>query len=177
MLHSSGGKSVPDGAGSKVHKMVTINRPVAQVYSFWRNLENLPQFMRHLESVHDLGNLKSHWVVKGPAGKRVEWDAEIVDEKENEMISWRSLPGSQVDNAGSVWFEPYMEGSATNLKVSLKYSPPGGKLGAVVAKIFGRDAESELDDDLFILKALLETGRMPSDAEIKRSSEVVRTLE
>lgn len=168
---------VADGEGKKVGKIVTINLPVAQVFAFWRNLENLPKFMRHLESVHDLGSGRSHWVVKGPAGKVVEWDAEIIEEKPNEMISWRSLPGADVDNAGSVWFEPVQEGTATNIKVVMKYSPPAGKLGAMIAKLFGRDADLELNEDLYILKALLETGRVPDADEIKRSTHMVRSIE
>lgn len=169
--------AVPDGAGEKVHKVITINKPVDQVFAFWRNLDNLPQFLRHLESIRDLGGGRSHWVVKGPAGKLVEWDAEIIEEKENQMISWRSLEGANVDNSGSVWFEGTSDGSETDLKVSMKYSPPGGKAGVAVAKLFGRDADAELEEDLFILKALLETGRAPDEKEVKRASEVVRTVE
>lgn len=160
-------KSVPHGEGQKIGKVVTINLPADQVYTFWKNLENLPKFMRHLKSVTDLGNGKSHWVVNGPVGKHVEWDAEIIEDKPNEMISWRSLHGSDVDNAGSVWFQPSHSGAGTDVKVVMKYVPPAGKLGAAVAKIFGRDAESELEEDLYILKALLETGRTPDKREVK----------
>lgn len=167
--------SVPGGEGKKVGKIVTVNLPVEQVYAFWRNLENLPRFMRHLESVHDLGGGRSHWVVQGPGGKRVEWDAEIIEDKPNEMISWRSLSGADVDNAGSVWFQR-APGMGTDIKVLMKYSPPAGKLGVVIAKMFGRDAEAELEEDLFILKALLETGRAPEKVHASDRAAAVRDV-
>src|SRR5438477_5049613 len=94
--------SVPYELGVRVDKVITVNKPREEVYGFWRQFENLPRFMRHLESVKDLGFGRSHWVAKGPAGRTVEWDAEIIMEKANELISWRSLEGSGVQNAGSV---------------------------------------------------------------------------
>jgi uncharacterized membrane protein len=166
--------SVAGGEGKKVAKIVTINQPVEQVYGFWRNLENLPRFMRHLESVNDLGGGRSHWVVNGPAGKRVEWDAEIIEDKPNEMISWRSIEGSGVANAGSVWFQPAAGDMGTDVKVAMKYSPPAGKLGVAIAKLFGRDAEAELEDDLFIFKALMETGKVPDADAMTHRGEAVR---
>jgi uncharacterized membrane protein len=150
--------SVRGGHGSKVEKSVTINRPAAELYQFWRNFENLPRFMKHLESVKVTGGDRSHWVAKGPAGTSVEWDAEVYNEKENELIAWRSLEGSQVDNAGSVHFEPAAGGRGTIVRVVLKYDPPAGKLGAAVARLFGESPAQQIDEDLRRFKQLMETG-------------------
>jgi uncharacterized membrane protein len=150
--------SVPASRGIKVEKSVTINKSPAELYSFWRNFENLPRFMNHLESVRSLGRDRSHWVAKAPAGTTVEWDAEVYNEKENELIAWRSLEGSQVDNAGSVHFEPATGGRGTTLRVSLKYDPPGGIVGATIARLFGENPEQQIDEDLRRFKQLMETG-------------------
>ncbi len=153
--------SVPSDEGIRVDKAITIEKPIDQVYQFWRRFSNLPRFMRHLESVSVQDDCHSHWVAKTLAGKTVEWDAEIIEQRENEMISWRSLPGADVDNAGSVWFTPVPGGQGTVVRVEMKYIPPAGKAGAWLAKLFGRDAESEIGDDLNRLKTFLETGRVP----------------
>jgi len=153
--------SVPSGEGIRVDKTITIQRPPAVVYSFWRDLENLPCFMRHLESVSVRDDLHSHWAAKGLGGQIAEWDAEIIERRENEMISWRSIPGSEVENAGSVWFTPVPDGGATIVRVELKYDPPAGKTGDFIAGLFGRDAKTALDEDLGRLKSLLETGELP----------------
>jgi uncharacterized membrane protein len=150
--------SVPSGRGVKVKKSVTINRSPEELYSFWRNFENLPRFMNHLESVKVEGTNRSHWVAKGPAGTSVEWDAEVYNEKDNEMIAWRSLEGAEVDNAGSVHFEPASGGRGTVVKVVLKYDPPAGKIGALVARLFGESPAQQIDEDLRRFKQLMETG-------------------
>lgn len=155
--------SVPADEGVRVDKAITIERPVSEVYAFWRQLENLPRFMRHLESVTEKDNLHSHWVVKTLGGKQLEWDSEIIEQRENEMISWRSAPGADVDNAGSVWFTPVPGGNGAVVRIEMKYVPPGGKAGAIVSKMFGQDADSEIADDLNRLKKLLETGQLPED--------------
>ncbi len=155
--------SVPSDEGVRVDKAITIERPVSEVYGFWRQLENLPRFMRHVESVTVKDDLHSHWVVKGLGGKKFEWDAETIEQRDNEMISWRSAPGADVDNAGSVWFTPVPNGEGTVVRVELKYVPPGGKTGAVVSKLFRQDADSEISEDLSRLKILLETGKLPEE--------------
>ena len=155
--------SVPSHEGARVDKAITIHRPVAEVYSFWHKLENLPRFMRHIECITEQDDLHSHWIVKTVGGKTVEWDAEIIEQRENEMISWRSAPGADVDNAGSVWFTPTPGGEATLVRVEMKYVPPAGKAADLLAKIFGRDAESEIEENLKRLKALLETGQLPEE--------------
>ena len=148
--------------GVNVLESVTINRPVADLYRFWRNLENLPQFMRHLESVQKVTDTISRWRAKGPAGMVVEWDAEIYNEIPNKLIAWRSLEGADVVSAGSVNFDEVPGGRGTRVTVHLQYSPPGGKVGAALAKLFGRDAETEIREDLRRLKQLVEAGEVPT---------------
>lgn len=152
--------SVPSGRGIKVEKSVTINKSPAELYRFWRNFENLPRFMDHLESVSVMDNNRSHWVAKAPAGTSVEWDAEVYNEKENELIAWRSLEGADVDSAGSVRFEPAPGGRGTIVRVVLKYDPPGGVVGAAVAKLFGEEPGQQIDDDLRRFKQLMEAGEV-----------------
>jgi len=139
---------------------VTINRPPEDLYRFWRNFENLPRFMRHLESVSETGAGRSHWVAKAPAGSTVEWDAEIYNEKEGEMIAWRTLEGADVASAGSVHFEEAPGGRGTLMRVVLKYDPPAGKLGAIIARLFGENPEQQIAEDLGRFKQLMETGEV-----------------
>jgi uncharacterized membrane protein len=143
-----------------LQKSVTINKPAAELFQFWRNFEQLPRFMGHLKSVKDLGNNRSHWVAKGPAGVNVEWDAQITEEKPNELIAWRSLDGADVDNAGEVRFERSTGGRGTVLKVRLQYNPPAGKLGAAVAKLLGEAPEKQIAVDLLRFKQMMETGEI-----------------
>ena len=156
-LRNSENVSVPAERGTKVEKSVTINRPASELYSFWRNFENLPSFMNHLESVSSIGNDRTHWVAKAPAGTTVEWDAEVYNEKPSELIAWRTLEGSQVSSAGSVRFEEAPSGG-TVVRVSMKYDPPGGKLGSLVARLFGENPEQQIEEDLGRFKELMETG-------------------
>jgi uncharacterized membrane protein len=150
--------SVPSGKGIKVEKSVTINKSPEELYRFWRNFENLPRFMNHLESVTTLSEGRSHWVAKAPAGRTVEWDAEVYNEKEGELIAWRSLEGADVDNAGSVRFEPASGGQGTTVRVTLKYDPPAGKIGSLVAKLFGEEPSQQIEEDLQRFKQVMETG-------------------
>jgi uncharacterized membrane protein len=145
-----------------VEKSITINSSPEELYSFWRNFENLPRFMEDLESVTRVNQTQSHWVATGPGGKQVEWDAEIYNEKENELIAWRSLPDADVTNAGSVHFERAPGGRGTYLKVVLNYNPPAGKAGALVAKLFGHEPGQLVERNLKRLKQLFETGEIPT---------------
>jgi uncharacterized membrane protein len=137
-------------------KTVTIQKSPEDLYRFWRNLENLPRFMNHLESVQVLDDKRSHWVAKAPLDQTVEWDAEIIDEKENQSIVWKSLEGAQVDNLGSVTFTD-ANGSGTKVKVTMKYTPPAGMVGAATATLFGKNAQQQLDEDLERFKQVIET--------------------
>lgn len=156
--------SVPYELGIRIDKSITINKPRQEVYRFWRNLENLPKFMVNLECVKEIDNRQSHWIAKGPANAMLEWRADIINEKEDELIGWRSLPGSQVSNAGSVQFKDAPGGRGTIVKVELQYEPPGGTIGAALAKLVGRDPERQIGEDLRRLKQLLETGELPTTA-------------
>lgn len=148
------------GRGVHVEDSVTINRPLAEVFRFWRNFENLPKFMRHLESVSMREEGISHWVARGPAGTTVEWDARIINEVDNKVIGWQSLEGSTISTAGSVNFDETPHG--TRVRVHLQYNPPAGKLGAAVARLFGEEPTVQVREDLRRFKALLETGEIPT---------------
>lgn len=146
----------------KVTKTITVNASPAEVYRFWRNFENLPRFMPHLASVRVRDNRRSHWVAKGPAGKQIEWDAEIINEVENELIAWQSLDNADVYNAGSVHFYPAAGGRGAEVKVVMRYTPPAGALGVAMAKLFGEEPSQQVEDDLRRLKQMLETGEIPT---------------
>ena len=150
--------SVPYGRGIRVEKTVSVNAPPEELYAFWRDFTNLPRFMEHLQSVTVLDDKRSHWVTKGPAGTKAEWDAEIINEIPNELIGWRSVDGSQVDNAGSVHFNA--TGRGTEVKVVLRYDPPGGILGATVARLFGEDPAHQVEEELRHFKQIVETGEV-----------------
>ena len=149
--------SLKSGEGEKLEQSITINRAPDEIYSFWRQLENLSRFMQHIKSVTQMGDNISHWVVETSHGAKFEWDARIIEDKPGEMLSWQSLDGADIDNAGSVWFTPAPDGQGTVVKVAMKYSPPGGKLAALMAKVFGDSAEKQMMEDLVRLKNLLET--------------------
>jgi uncharacterized membrane protein len=147
--------------GIRVRESIRLELPVEDVYRFWRQLENLPRFMAHLHRVTEGPDGRSHWVAAGPAGVSVEWDAEIINEVENKLLAWRSLPGSDVVTAGSVNFDPARGGRTTELSVNLQYQPPAGKVGSLVAAAFGREPSQTVREDLRHLKQLLEAGEVP----------------
>lgn len=148
--------------GIDVTQTVTINRPPEDVYAFWRELNNLPRFMSHLEAIEVVGYRRSHWRAKGPAGTRVEWDSEITDDRPNQLIAWRSLPGADIPNEGRVRFERGPGGRGTVLRVEMRYRPPAGRVGAAFAKLFGREPGQEARAGLRRLKQVLETGEEAS---------------
>ena len=147
----------------EIQKTVHLDAPVRAVFSFWDRVENFPHFMRNVRDVVDHGNGRSHWTVAGPAGTEVEWDAEIVERVENELLVWRTTEDSLVQHSGMIRFmeEP---GEATRVDIHLTYTPPGGAIGHVVATIFNSDPKQELDEDLARMKTMIETGRIPHDA-------------
>jgi len=153
--------SIPATHGVKLEESVTVLKPREELYRFWRDFSNLPRVMRHLASVEEKDG-RWHWVAKGPAGMPVAWDAEVITEKENELIGWRSLRGSQVSTAGSVHFVPAPGDRGTEVKVVLKYDPPGGKLGAAAAWLLGSGVEQQVRTDLQQFKCLMETGSVPA---------------
>jgi uncharacterized membrane protein len=150
--------------GIRVQRSITVNRPAEEVYAFWRNFENLPRFMQHLESVETLDGRRSHWKAKAPAGTSVEWDAETTEDRPNELIAWRSTEGATVPNEGVVRFEPAAGGRGTEVHVDLRYEPPAGKLGALVAKLFGEEPTQQVRDDLRRFKRNVESGELATSA-------------
>jgi uncharacterized membrane protein len=152
---------IPAGHGVKVEHSVSILKPADELYRHWRNFENLPRFMQHLESVKTTGN-RSHWLARGPLGVQMSWDAELIEDRPGEVISWRSVQGSTVDVAGSVHFTPAPANRGTVVKVTLKYDPPAGQVGAAVARMLGAAPEQEIREDLRRFKRFMETGEVPT---------------
>jgi uncharacterized membrane protein len=163
----SGREMVESGKGIRVKSAVTVGRPLNEVYGFWRNFENLPRFMTHLESVQVQDGGRSRWSAIGPAGVRLEWEAEMVEDRPNELISWRSLPGGQVETEGYVRFRPAPGERGTEVVVEMRYDPPGGVLGASIAKLFGESGQEVVRRDLQAFKNVLEVGEVVhSDSSI-----------
>lgn len=148
--------------GVHVEEAITIAMPKDEVYRFWRRFDNLPKFMNHLESVQVIDDTRSRWRAKAPAGQSVEWEAEIINEEEGSLIAWRSLPGADVDNTGSVRFREAPGGRGVEIRVTIEYLPPAGTLGSWVAWAFGEEPSVQIADDLRRLKQLLETGEIPT---------------
>jgi uncharacterized membrane protein len=157
------------GGPIHVKEAITINRPRDEVYGFWHNLENLPRFMAHLESVQVLDERRSRWKAKAPVGSTVEWEAETIEDRPNELIAWRSLPDSTVPNIGSVHFRDAPGGRGTEVLVELRYQPPGGKIAALIAKLFGEEPKQQVKGDLRRFKQVMEVGEIVhSDSSIHR---------
>jgi uncharacterized membrane protein len=147
---------VPAGHGVRIRESIDIRRPAADLFEFWKRLDNLPSVMRRLISVKETGAGTSHWIAAGPLGATLEWDAEIFTEGENEFLAWRSLPGGDVDTAGSVHFRPLEGNRGTNVEVVLKYDPPGGLWVARLASLIGMGAEQGIREDLKRFKSVME---------------------
>ncbi len=144
--------------GVHVSESVTIQRPAQSIYDLWRGVENLPVLMTHLRSVTALDDRRSHWVANAPAGFAVEWDAEIIVDEPGQRIAWRSLEGADVDSRGTVQFVDLGQGRGTEVRVTLEYIPPAGRLGAGIARLFGEDPQTQIRDDLARLKLAMEGG-------------------
>ena len=158
-----GGGPSSNGGAPDVQKTLTIHAPIDAVYGFFSNYENWPQFMRNVRRVEQYPDGRSHWVVAGPLGVDVEWDAYLSDLDVNRRIAWESVEGSTVETSGSIRFEPVGD-DATRVTIHLNYTPPAGPLGKAVAKLFGADAKTEMDEDLNRVKVMLETGQPARDA-------------
>ncbi len=158
---------VVDAAGLnkelRVEKTVTIyNKSPEELYRYWRNFGNLPTFMKHLKSVTIIDETHSHWVANAPMNASIEWDAEIIQDQPNELIAWASTGDAQVENSGFVRFKPAPGDRGTEVKVVMEYSPPGGVVGAAIAKLFGEEPEQQVGDELRRFKALMEAGEIPT---------------
>ena len=148
---------MPYGEGFKIRTSIVINKPPQQLYRFWRDLENLPCFMTHLESVKRLDGTHSQWNANVFGAGKLAWEAEITADRPNEMIGWRSLKNATVHHAGSVRFEPARRGRATRLTVALQYNPPAGSVAVNLARLFGRDPERQIREDLERFKKFAES--------------------
>lgn len=149
--------------GIHVTHSVTIMKPAAELYQFWRKLDNLPQFMEHLKDVQRLDDKRSHWVAVGPLNYSVEWDAEIINDEPDRLIAWKSIGNAEVDNSGSVRFIPAPGDRGTEVQVTLDYIPPAGKAGALIAKLFGREPDLQVKEDLRKFKQLMEAGEVATN--------------
>jgi uncharacterized membrane protein len=154
-----------DGSPIRVEKQTVINAPIEQVYEFWNNVENFPKFMSHLQSVVRMSDTRSHWVSDGPLGTKVEWDAELTKNVPNDVIAWRSMTGD-VEHTGTVRFKRV--GPRTRVKVRIEYTPPAGKVGAAVARVFGDDPRSQLEEYLKKAKQILDHN--PSIEQIRKGA-------
>ena len=144
----------------EVLKTMTINRPVEEVYNLWRDFQNTPRFMPHLQSVERLDERRSRWTVNGPAGATVTWEAEIVNEKPNELIAWQSMNDSDIRHWGVIRFTTAPGGRGTEVKIELEYQPIGGTLGTLVAKVFGADPAKLVEEGLKRFKQVMEAGEI-----------------
>lgn len=142
----------------QVRETILIRRPPQELYDVWRGLTRLPELMEHVISVTSTGPDRSHWIVKGPAGRTVEWDAEMTEKPGERTIAWHTLPGADVRNAGEVSFQPAADGDGTEMTVVISYDPPGGSVGVAVAQLFGEEAGQQLEDDLKRFKRSMEEG-------------------
>jgi uncharacterized membrane protein len=161
------GVSTVTGEELELEQTITINRTPEEVYGFYHNFENLPRFMQHLESVTITGPGRSHWVVSAPAGKKIEWDAEIVEEREPELIRWRTLEGADIEHHGEVRFNKAPGDRGTEMHVMWSYRPPIGAVGAVFARLAHVVTVPKLRDDLRRFKQILEPGEAPTDASAR----------
>jgi uncharacterized membrane protein len=155
--------TVPARHAVHVEESVTILKPREELFAFWRRFENLPRIMPNLISVKEFDGNRSHWVAHGLSGP-IEWDAEIINERPGEMVAWKSCEGAQVATAGSVHFQSAPGSRGTEVKVVMDYIPPAGKVGAGIAWLAGRDAESQIREDLRTFKRMMETGTVPTTA-------------
>jgi len=165
------------GAGRKavtIHKTMTFDAPVEQVFNVWDNYDNFPKFMTNVKEVRDLGNGRSHWVVSGPAGTSVEWDAEVTRRIPNRVIAWKSVPGSMVQHSGIVQFRSLGEDRST-VDIRLSYNPIAGAMGHVVASLFGADPKTELDQDLQRMQQLVEGEAQTTGATTTRETTTRKT--
>ena len=175
-----GGKHIntlPYGYGIKMKKAVTVTCAAKHLYSYWRNLANLPKLFDNVLSVEVFDDTHSHWTLRVPGGMNLEWDAEITIDRRDEMIGWRSLDGADIDNAGYVRFERATGGRGTVVRIALQYNPPAGKVGAVMSTVFGEKPASQIEQALRNFKQLMEAGEIPTAADEKRLSHSTEPVE
>jgi uncharacterized membrane protein len=148
--------------GVQVRQSFTLNLPLDEVFAFWRRLRDFPQFMRHVESVEELDETRSRWVVRGPAGQKATWNAEIVEEDPGRVLAWRTVGDPDVRHGGRVEFRPATGGRGTVVSVRMAYEPPAGAAGRAVIALLGEDPETRIREDLRRFKQLAEAGEVPT---------------
>jgi uncharacterized membrane protein len=163
-----GGELAAQRGDVLVGRTVTIDRPREELYAFWRDFSNLPRFMHNINSVAIRDDLRSHWIIEGPAGKTVEWDSEVTRDDPGRLIEWQSLEGASVRNSGRVEFMDSPDGRGSIVRVTLTYDPPAGAVGKLIAKLFQKEPKVQARQDLRRFKQLMETGEVatarPPDA-------------
>ena len=163
-----------EGTGSAITaRAVTINRPAAELYAYWRDLANLPSFMDNVVSIEALDATHSHWVVKAPGGKTVEWDAVLTEDQPDHLLAWASEPGAEVPNSGRVEFRD-AGARGTVVTATIAYDPPGGAIGKLIAKMFQREPAIQARRDLRRFKQLMETGEIATSSRTKAQLEEER---
>lgn len=153
-----------NGQVIRAEKTVTINKPVEELYRYWRDFENFPRFMQHVKSVTVYNDTRSHWITDAPLGGSVEWDADLVTDRPNELISWASAESADIENSGFVRFKPAPTGRGTEVKVVMEFNLLGGKISEAIAKLLGESPEQKIGDDLNRFKQLMETGEIATTA-------------
>ncbi|GAB3461347.1 hypothetical protein GCM10027321_21890 [Massilia terrae] len=160
---SPSSETLPGSGGKRrVLKAITVNRSPEECYGFWRDFGRFPQFMRHIESIEVIDDMRSHWCATGPAGSRIEWDAEVTADQPGRLLAWRSSDNADVYNSGTVRFAPAPGGQGTLMQVEMEYQPPGGAAGAAVAMLFGGEPSQQIRSDLRRFKQLIECGEIPT---------------
>lgn len=160
--------TLPYGYGIKLKKAVTVCSPAEHLYTYWRDLKNLPRLFENVLSVEEIDVERSHWTLRAPGGMTLEWDAEITVDRENEMIGWRSLDGADIDNAGYIRFERAPGDRGTVVRVALQYNPPAGKVGAAVSTLFGEKPASQIEEALRKFKQFMEAGEIPRSVDERK---------
>jgi uncharacterized membrane protein len=154
------GQPIPYQLGVQMRKSICVGVSREKAYSFVRDLQTMPKYMKHVKSVTPLADQRSHWIAEGPGGTPIEWNAALISDIPGELIAWKSEPGADVDSAGSIRFSEAGQDRGTLIRVSMQYMPPAGTLGAVIARLFGKDPTWDLSQDLRRLKQILETGEV-----------------
>jgi uncharacterized membrane protein len=166
----SAGETGTESGALTLQKTLYVDAPVDEVFELWANFETFPRFMSNVLEVRDLGEGRSHWVVRGPAGSRVQWDAEVTRFEPNRVLAWQTEPGAVVESSGLVHFE--REGDATRVRVEMTYHPPAGALGHGVASFLGSDPQKLMDEDLVRFKSLAEDGKTTAKGETVHREEL-----
>jgi uncharacterized membrane protein len=164
----SGKLAEPVHGGTLVKSTLTVDRPAAELHDFWSDVNNLNSFMNHVESITRLDDTHSRWVIKGPFGITLQWDSEILTSNPPEVISWRSIPGGDLNSAGSVQFRPAPGNQGTEVTLEVNYEPPAGAIGKAIAKVMGQDPERVVADHLRRFKQLMETGEIAANGSLVR---------